>query len=271
MAVVDPGMHREELDRRHAETPKMIDHRGLAQRPERAAQMLGDIRMATGETADMHLVDHRVAQRRAQRPVVAPGEAVIDQAAFRHHACIVAPIHRQIAARPADAIAEMQVADMKRAGELARIRIDQQFVRIEAMAFQRRIRSMHTIAVKQSRIGAGHVAVPDAFGILGQGDAFELASAMLVEETELDALRMRGEQREIRAPRIDLGAKRIRAARLNPCRHLRLIRSWARGRWPTRAGASAARNARGRASSAPAARACLYCRRRCRHSAGRRN
>ena len=75
--------------------------------------MLGDIRVGAREAPDMHLIDHGVAQRRAQRPVVAPGEAVVDQPALRHHARVVAPVHREIAARPADAIAEMQIADMK--------------------------------------------------------------------------------------------------------------------------------------------------------------
>src|SRR6185437_13407595 len=224
---------------------QMIDHCRRAQRPERAAQILGDVGMGTREAADMHLVDHRVAQRRAQRPIVTPGEAVIDQAGFRHYPRIVAPIHGEIAPRPADAIAEMQIADVKRAGELARVGVEQQFMRVEAMAFMRRIRSVHAITVEQSRISARQIAVPDAFRIFGQGDALELASAMLVEETELDTLRMCGEEREIRATRIDLRAKRIRSARLNPCRHPRLTRWWGPGRSLPVAAGLAARNACG--------------------------
>ncbi len=65
MAVIDPGMDGKEFDGRHAEPPQMIDHRRLAQRPERAAQMLGDIRVGAREAPDMHLIDHGVAQRRA--------------------------------------------------------------------------------------------------------------------------------------------------------------------------------------------------------------
>ncbi len=100
-------------------------------------------------------------------------------------------------------------------------------MRIEAVAFQRRIRSVHAIAIEHSRIGAGQIAVPNSVGIFGQSDALELTPAVLVEETQLDAFGMRGEEREIRATRIDLRAKRIRAARLNPRRHPRLIRWWA--------------------------------------------
>src|SRR6185503_7593572 len=40
MAVVDPGVNRQKFDSGDAETPQVIDHRGLAQSPERAAQML---------------------------------------------------------------------------------------------------------------------------------------------------------------------------------------------------------------------------------------
>src|ERR1700759_5504069 len=105
-------------------------------------------------------------------------------------------------------------------------------MRIEAMALLRRVGPVHPIAVKQSRTRARHIAVPDAFGVFRQGDAFEFAPAVLVEETELDALRVRGEKGEIWAAPVDLRAQRIRAARFYPCRHAGLIRWWARGRSP---------------------------------------
>src|SRR6185437_2235223 len=126
--------------------------------------------------------------------------------------------------RSADAVAEMEIADVKRADELARVGVEQQLMRIEAVALQRGVRSMHAIAIEHSRIGAGQIAVPDAFGIFGQGNTLELTPPVLVEKAKLNALGIRREQREIRAARIDVWAKGIGAPLLDPRRHPRLIR-----------------------------------------------
>ena len=57
-----------------------------------------------------------------------------------------------------------------------RIGVEQQLVRIEAMALLRLVRPVHAVAVDRAGPRVRQIAVPDLVGVLGQLDAFELAS-----------------------------------------------------------------------------------------------
>src|SRR6185312_2027352 len=78
---------------------------------------------------------------------------------------IVAPVEGQIAARAADAIAEMKVRDLESAVELAGIGVDQQLVGVEAMAFIGRIGAIDPVTIEQPRARFRQVAVPNAVGV----------------------------------------------------------------------------------------------------------
>src|SRR5690606_11469687 len=111
----------------------------------------------------------------------------------------VAPIERQILAGAAGAIAEMRVAPDHAAGEPLGVRVEQQLVRIEAMALLGGVWTVDAVAVKLSGRDIAEVAVPYVFGSFGQSDAFEFAPALLVEQAKLDLHRVGGEQREVNA------------------------------------------------------------------------
>ncbi|MFT3847446.1 MAG: hypothetical protein QM739_01850 [Propionivibrio sp.] len=118
----------------------------------------------------------------------------------------------------ADFVAEVGVVPAQAATDGLGIRVEQQLVRVEAMALLRAVRAMHPVAVKQAVPFARQVAMPDEIGLLRHGDAFDLASAVQVEQAELDLGRVLGEEREIDALSVPRRAKRIRFARPDPAR-----------------------------------------------------
>src|SRR4029078_2112101 len=80
-----------------------------------------------------------------------------------------------------------------------RVRIEQQLLRIEAMALLRLIRTVHAIAVELAGPRFGQVAMTDVIGLLAQRDALQLAPPAIIEQAQLDAFRMLREQREVDA------------------------------------------------------------------------
>ena len=93
----------------------------------------------------------------------------------------------------------MRIAPYQAPGEPPRIRIEQKLVGVEAVALLRRIGAVNAVAVELARRNVVQIAVPDVFGALGQFDALDFAAALAVKKTELDLLRIGGEQREIGA------------------------------------------------------------------------
>jgi hypothetical protein len=79
------------------------------------------------------------------------------------------------------------------------IRIEQQLVRIEAVARLRLVGTVHAVAVIGSRVGIRQIAVKDLIRVFGQLDACLLTLAARIEETDLDLGRVLREQREVRA------------------------------------------------------------------------
>ena len=77
------------------------------------------------------------------------------------------------------------------------------------MSVLRVVRPVEPIAVEQARPGVGKVAMPDEVGALEQLDALHLAPPLGIEETQLDALGVLGEQREIDARPFPGGAEGI--------------------------------------------------------------
>src|SRR5690606_6071174 len=98
------------------------------------------------------------------------------------------------------------------ADQLARVRIDEQLVRIEAMTLLGLVGPVNAIAVDRARAEPFDVAMPDLVGIFGQLDALELPLAVAVEQAQLDLGRMRREQREIDPFTVPAGTAGMRQA-----------------------------------------------------------
>jgi len=78
------------------------------------------------------------------------------------------------------------------------------------MAMGRVVRSMGAKAIDQPRIGMGQIAVPDLFGIFGQGQAGYFAAPAFVKQAKLDLFGMGGKHGEIDAQAVPIRAKGIR-------------------------------------------------------------
>ena len=176
-AVVGEGMDRQELDRGDAELDEMLDHGRVAEGVIGAADRLRHSRMELGQALHMGLVDDGVGQRAARRAVVAPVMGRVLDDAFRHHRRAVAPVGGEVAAVRAHAIAEQRIVPADAAEELARIGIDQELVRIEAVAVARVVGSVHAIAVELARAKALDIDVPDLVRAARQRDAVGLPAA----------------------------------------------------------------------------------------------
>src|SRR4051812_45923219 len=91
---------------------------------------------------------------------------------------------------------------------------------IEAMPAFRRIPTIGTVTIQQTRRGVRQVAVPDLVGIFGQRVASDLMPARGLEQAELDPFSMCREHGEIDAKPIPRRTERIRMARQQRIRQM---------------------------------------------------
>ena len=110
-----------------------------------------------------------------------------------------------------------RVAPPDRADNASRVRIEQQLVRIETMAFLGSIGAMHAVAVQKTRPRLGQISVPDHVRSFLQRQPLELPSAARIEHDEVYGGRMRGIKREVDTLAIPRRAERIRASRPRDC------------------------------------------------------
>jgi hypothetical protein len=204
--VADEVVDRHQLDRRHAEIAQ-VGQRGRRHQPRvRPTQVLGHPGMPRGEALDVHLVDHRLVPRRARSPIIAPGEGGVDDDRLRHAGRTVARIGGQVGVGMADLVAEESVAPLDGAVERSRVGIEQELGGVEAVAGGGLPGALHAIAVADARPRLRQVDVPDVLGLLGHGDA---RLAAVVEQAELDGLRVLGEESEVHARAVPGRAERI--------------------------------------------------------------
>ena len=133
--VLDEGVNRQELDRRDAQRPQVVDHLRDREAGGRAPVALRHIRVPHREAAQMGLVEDALVPGHVRSLVVAPGEGGVDHPAFQHAAGIVPCVGaREVVARAADAVAEMRVRPAQLAPELLCVRVEEELRWIEAVA-----------------------------------------------------------------------------------------------------------------------------------------
>src|SRR5690606_28756730 len=123
------------------------------------------------------------------------------------------PVERQIAAARAVAVAVMRIGPAQLAGERLGVGVEQQLVRVEAVAGARLVGAVDAVAVERAGPNVGQVAVPDLVGMLRQRHAVGLALAGRVEQAQLDTAGMGREQGEVDAVAVPGGAERIGLSR----------------------------------------------------------
>ena len=201
VTLVDPRRARQKLQRRDAEPRQMRDRRVMRETGEGPAQMLRNVGMRRGETLDVKLIDDRIAPgmlwpRRLRRDWLRDNR-------FRQ-------MRGAVDVRGV-AISEERRMQREGAIERQRIRIDEQFRRIEAMAGVRRIGSIGAKAIALAFFEALDIAVKNVAAARGQFYAGDLFVGV-IEETKLDRLGVSGKHRDIRAARVRRDAERLRRA-----------------------------------------------------------
>ena len=215
-AIVGERVDRQQFDRRHADLEKMLDDRRVAERLVGAADRDRQVRAQLRQAFDMGLIDERVAPRPTQRRIVAPGPGRVLDLAFWHARRTVAPVHREVAAMRAEPVAVEGFVPADAADDLPRIRIDQELMRIEAVAVLRLIRAVHPVAVELARTGIRQIAVKDMIGTARQPDAVRLAASGGIVEAEVDLCRVLGEQGEIHPASVPRRPQRKRRTFIDP-------------------------------------------------------
>ncbi|CAM4196786.1 hypothetical protein ROMU108268_19215 [Roseomonas mucosa] len=209
-AVLQEGVHGQQLHCRDAQAQHVLDHARVGQAGEGAAQAWMQGAVAHGEAAQVRLVDHRVRPGRGGGAVVAPGEALVHHQGLGHGHGTVAAVEGKVLAAVADAVAEERVGPGDLPDQLAGIGVEQQLVRVEAVAAPGLVGAMGAQPVDEAGLRAGEIAVPDLVGAFRQGVAGQLLAARGVEDADLDLFRMGGEDREVDPETVPIGSERIR-------------------------------------------------------------
>ena len=220
--LVGDVVNRQQLDGGDAERTEVRQRLLGRETGIRAAQVVAHARMTAREPFHVHLVDDGVGPRGRRRPVVLPVEVLVDDDALGDRRRVVVTVRHEIGVRIRSRNVRQGVRTVMQHRPLdrLRIRVDQQLVRIEAVADGRVVRTVHAIPVALPRTDAAHIAMPVERGSLGQLDP--RLAICVVEQAELDATRVLREEREVRAAPVRRRTEGERLAR--PDLHLSALR-----------------------------------------------
>src|SRR6185437_14457831 len=111
-----------------------------------------------------------------------PVERFIDDGCFWHSARVVTPVEGQILARAPGAVSEVCVAPDQPPADSFGVGIEQQLVRIEAVPSLWVVGTIDAVTVELTGRNIIQMTVPDAFGMLGQCNAFDLSAPLAVKQ-----------------------------------------------------------------------------------------
>src|SRR5215510_12269939 len=166
--------------------------------------------MASRYAFHVELIDEGVRPWGPGRSILLPGKGRVDHDTFGEVGRAVAsvPAEVRVGAGP-DRIAKEDLVAGRPAGNGLRIGIEEQLGRIEAVAVVRGIRPVDAIAIALPWPELRHIPVPHRIRAFGQWQAKTLMGTLRgLEETEVDARGMFGEQGKIHPRAIPRGAKR---------------------------------------------------------------
>ncbi len=208
---VQPVVHRQQADGGDAQVLQMAQHGRLRQAGIGAAQGLGHAGVQRGVAFDMQLAQHGVGQCGARRAVVAPVEVVVHHPGLQRRGGVVARVGLQ---RVVAVMAEVRRAPVELADDLARIGVQQQLARVEAVAAVGPPGAMGPQAVQLARpaqraVGVGaQVAVPHVQRVAGQWAAVGLLAAVGIEQAQRDGLGSAAGHRDVQALAVPVRAQR---------------------------------------------------------------
>ena len=196
-AVVGEGLDRHQLHGGDAELHEVLDDARVAQAGVGAPQHGGQVAPQLGKALHVGLVDHGVDPGDARLAIVAPAVGRVLHHAFRHHGGAVAPVEGEVAPLGAETVAEQGVVPADAAEELPRVRVDEELVRVEAVALAGLVGTVHPVAVEGPGAQALDVTVPDLVRAAGEADALGFPAPVRVEQAEVDGGGVGREEREV--------------------------------------------------------------------------
>src|ERR1700682_6085287 len=110
-----------------------------------------NVRVASGESLDMELIDQGVVPGNLEWCIRFPGESGVDHSVLGHSNGIIAPVKRQVLLPVSDPVSEVGVAPPDGSLNLLAIRVKQELVVIKTMALLRGVRAIHPVSVQLAR------------------------------------------------------------------------------------------------------------------------
>ena len=153
-----------------------------------------------GEALDVQLVNQCLVPGGAGRPIVAPGEGRVHDAAERAERRVVAAVQGKVGRGVAEFVAEQRIVPMHLAANRLGIRVQDDLFRIEAVPVGRLVGTVNPVAVKLVGLNVGQVTVPDLVGMFAENNALGFGRCIGgVEQAQLDLGGMLGKKREVDA------------------------------------------------------------------------
>ena len=206
MAFVEPCRAGHQLGAGDAEGFQVLERSFMAKARESSAQVWRHALMELGEATHMQLI-----QDRAVPWCDGPGPEQLARStdnALRHEGRTVGIIEAEICIGAVWNIAEHRRMQHEGPVDFGSVRIEQELVRIEAVALARRKRPMCPEAVACAWHHARDMAVEHIASALRQDEARDLA-VIRAEQAQHDRCRMGGEHRDIDAVAAERDAERL--------------------------------------------------------------
>jgi hypothetical protein len=185
LAVIDEGVHRQQLHGSHAQRLNVTDD-FLSEPGVGAAQFFRHAGMQFGETFHVQLVEDRLIPGHGTPSVLTPPiEIRIDDDAFCHVRRTVALVERQIISG-FHLISEHCRVPLQGTCMGARIGIKDELVRIKAVTGVWLVRTVHSVPIKRPRSNVRHIAMEDLIVVFRQFDPICFEFTRLIEKAELN-------------------------------------------------------------------------------------
>jgi hypothetical protein len=205
--AVDELMHRHQLYRGHAEQEKMLDGCRVSEAGIRTAQLFRNAGLLHREALDVGFVDDGLVPRDTRRAVFPPVEGFVDDDGLGHPRCRISMRRGQVLVFVVYLVGQDLRPPVDVSVDRLGVGIDEQLDRVEALSLRRPVGTIHSVAVALARTYPREVTMPHEGARLGEGHA-QLA-LLVIEETQLHARRLLGEDREVRPPSVPGGAQRV--------------------------------------------------------------
>ncbi len=202
--VLDELVHRHQLDGGHPELGEVVGHGRVRETGVGAALLLGHLGVELGQALDVRLVDHGLVVGHREPPVALPVEEGVHHDAERH---VRGGVLVVAAVLVTEVVAEERLVPLDLAVRRLGVGVEQQLVGVAAQAPLGLVGPVHPVAVALPGLDLWQEAVPHVRVDLGELDARLVA--VLVEQTQLDALGHLAEQREVGAAAVERRTERV--------------------------------------------------------------